>query len=152
MPLRSLRSLTPEELATGPAIGLDESLERGADDLDFLRNRLGELLSLKNISYHPGGDYLSGIKNDPQARESTRQILRDHNAEMTRFLGALLPDYAPDWHCGKVNFRPLEEKGRQISRHSSNELIHVDAFASGATHGDRTLRFFTNIHPTVSRR
>jgi hypothetical protein len=166
MPLPSIRTLTPEEIAGGPSTNLAESLERGAivqfppdafplptsDDLGFLRNRLGQLLKLKNISYHPGGDYLSGIKHDPQARGKTRQILRDHNREVTRILRGLLPEYASDWYCGKVNFRPLEEKGRQISRHSSNELLHVDAFASGATHGDRTLRFFTNIHPTESRK
>ena len=62
-----------------------------------------------------------------------------------------MPEYAAAWRVGKVNFRPLQERGRVLPRHSSNELLHVDAFASGATHGARVLRFFTNIHPTESR-
>ena len=144
---------------------LAESLERGEilvfeagalplppeEDLEFLRVELGKLISLKNISYHPHGRYLSGIKNDKDAREQTRRILHDHNRVVTAFLAERVPEYVSKWHAGKVNFRPLQEQGRELSRHSSNELLHVDAFASGATHGDRTLRFFTNIHPTESR-
>ena len=38
-----------------------------------------------------------------------------------------------------------------MSAHSSNERIHIDAFASGATHGDRILRFFTNVNPSAPR-
>lgn len=165
MTLPSLHTLTPDEVAAGPATDLAAILERGAiarfpadafplppaEDLEFLRSRLGQLISLKNVSYHPEGDYLSGIKGEAEAVERTRAILRDHNLEVTRFLRRLVPEYAQDWHCGKVNFRPLEERGRSISRHSSNELVHVDAFASGATHGDRTLRFFTNVNPTETR-
>ena len=144
---------------------LAEHLERGAilafpegvlplpgeDDLEFLRVELGKLISLKNISYHPKGDYLSGIKANAPSRERTRRILREHNARVSELLRRALPAYANDWHAGKVNFRPLQERGRALSRHSSNELVHVDAFASGATHGGRTLRFFTNIHPTEPR-
>jgi hypothetical protein len=149
----------------GPAPDLAESLERGEilmfppgalelpseEDLAFLRDELGKLISLKNISYHPRGDYLSGIKKAGDARERTRRILSERHRTVTAFLARHLPRYAAEWSEGKVNFRPLQEQGRALSRHSSNELVHVDAFASGATHGDRTLRFFTNIHPTESR-
>ncbi len=121
------------------------------DDLEFLRVELGRLISLKNISYHPHGDYLSGIKADAATRGRTQRILREHNAAATALVERALPAYAGGWNLGKVNFRPLQERGRELSRHSSNELVHVDAFASGATHGGRTLRFFTNIHPTESR-
>lgn len=121
------------------------------DELVFLRDELGSLMTLKNISYHPEGDYLSGMKRVPEAAARTRDVLREHGARVAGFLGALLPEYARDWRLGKVNFRPLQERGRAIARHSSNELVHVDAFASGATHGDRVLRFFTNVHPTEPR-
>src|SRR5205807_1518807 len=32
-----------------------------------------------------------------------------------------------------------------------NELVHVDAGAYGATHGDRILRFFVNLNPSSDR-
>ena len=161
-----IRKFTARDLEAEPALGLAENLERGEillfepgalplppeEDLEFLRAELPKLITLKNISYHPNGDYLSGIKRVPGVYDRTRRILRDHNREVGAFLARLLPGYAASWHAGKVNFRPLQERGRDISRHSSNELVHVDAFASGATHGDRTLRFFTNIHPTETRK
>lgn len=121
------------------------------EDLEFLRRELGALITLKNISYHPEGDYLSGIKRDPVRARRVRAILLEHNRQVQALLRASVPEYAADWRVGKVNFRPLQERGRALPRHSSNELVHVDAFASGATHGDRVLRFFTNIHPTEAR-
>jgi hypothetical protein len=160
-----MKTVSARELHEAPPTDLAEHLERGEivrfeagllplpreDDLEFLRRELGRLISLKNISYHPEGDYLSGMKADPAARDRTRRILRDHNRQASRFLAPLLPAYAASWRVGKINFRPIQERGRTMSRHSSNELLHVDAFATGATHGDRTLRFFTNIHPSEPR-
>ncbi|MFT7542432.1 MAG: hypothetical protein ACI9K5_003412 [Gammaproteobacteria bacterium] len=120
------------------------------EDLEFLRDELAKGMTLKNISYHPHGGYLSGLKGDAQAR--TKTILHAHNQVVTDFLGGVFPNYSSAWSLGKVNYRPLQAEGRELSRHSSNELLHVDAFASGATHGGRTLRFFTNINPTQSRK
>jgi len=159
MQAATVRTITHSQLAGDAAAHLEEGavllFEPGSlelppeEDLAFLREELAERMTLKNISYHPRGDYLSGLKGP--ARERTRAILREHNRRATALLGPLLPRYAAAWTPGKVNFRPLEEEGRALSRHSSNELLHVDAFATGATHGGRTLRFFTNIHATEPR-
>ena len=160
-----VRNVTLAELAAQPPRELEERLECGdivcfepdalplpaGDDQVFLREELGELISLKNISYHPRGRFVSGLKGAGKARELTARILAEHHATVEGFLAPLLPSYAATWAQGKVNFRPLQERGRNLSRHSSNELVHIDAFASGATHGGRTLRFFTNIHPVESR-
>ncbi len=159
----TLRTITADELESGVTLDPAKSLEEGAillfpagvldlpsaQDLTFLRDELARGMTLKNISYHPGGDYLSGFKG--AGRDRTKSILREHSKTVISFFGDLLPRYAQHWDSGKVNFRPLQEKGRNLSRHSSNELVHVDAFASGATHGGRTLRFFTNIHPIEPR-
>jgi len=158
-----LHAVPEPSQASGPSLA--ERLERGevlyfepgrlvlppAADLTFLRDELGELMTLKNISYHPEGDFISGIKREQAPMQRTVDLLREHNLVVQRFLGELLPEYAQDWSVGKVNIRPLQEQGRSLSRHSSNELLHVDAFASGATHGDRILRFFTNLHPVETR-
>ena len=161
----ALYRVSGDERPTGPEPRLVERLERGdvllfppgaltlppQEDLEYLRRELGAAIKLKNISYHPEGDYLSGIKRDPVRARRVRAVLFEHNREVQALLRGRLPEYAADWRVGKVNFRPLQERGRELPRHSSNELLHVDAFASGATHGDRVLRFFTNIHPTQSR-
>jgi hypothetical protein len=62
-----------------------------------------------------------------------------------------MPTLTRGWTVGTSSFRPLEEKGRGLSAHASNELIHVDAGAYGATHGDRILRFFVNLNPARER-
>ena len=121
------------------------------EDLEFLRSRVGELITLKNISYHPEGDYITGMKKVGDAESRLRRILRGYSDTVNRFLGAALPHYSPTWSQRKVNFRPVQEKNRGLSRHSNNELLHVDAFPAGATHGRRPLRFFTNINPAESR-
>ena len=163
--MASLRTVAREELERPPEPPLAETLERGAvlyfppglfplpsaEDLEFLRSELGERATHKNISYHPEGDYLSGLDASAEIRARTRRILAEYNREVERLLARVLPEYAGRWRAGKVNYRPFEEEGRELSTHSSNELIHVDAFASGATHGGRILRFFTNVNPDAPR-
>ncbi len=62
-----------------------------------------------------------------------------------------MPEFTHGWQPGTSSFRPLEEQGRNLSAHASNELVHVDAGAYGATHGDRILRFFVNVNPERER-
>ena len=45
----------------------------------------------------------------------------------------------------------MEERGRDLKPRSSNERVHIDAGAYGATNGARILRFFVNLHPTRER-
>jgi hypothetical protein len=160
-----LRELSRAELEGTSALAAERLLEEGRllylapglfapppeGDLLFLREEVGRRAALKNISYHPEGDFLSGLKGGRPAKERTRAILRDYGRRAGALLARLCPHYASGWRAGKVNFRPFEEEGRDLPAHSSNELVHVDAFASGATHGGRILRFFTNVHPEKPR-
>ena len=91
------------------------------------------------------------MKQNPVLKARTTQILHEHNKKVQHFLGTLLPEYSSDWRICKVNVRPLQEKGRELSRHSSNEYLHIDARAAGATHGNRILRFFSNINLVETR-
>ncbi len=58
----------------------------------------------------------------------------------------------PGWTLGTTSFRSIEEQGRKLKPRSSNELVHIDAGAYGATNGARILRFFVNIHPSTRPR
>jgi len=112
-------------------------------DLAFLRDELGP--ALENVRYHPEGDSLTGLAGP--ALERTRAILRAHHGAVREFLRRICPRYAQRWRAGEVTFRPLEEEGRG----SASGLGPGDALASGATHGGRILRFFTNVNPTRAR-
>src|SRR5438128_499686 len=161
-----LHEVPPDRLArieSAALPDLSDALERGsivffrrcpielppADDVAFLRG-LGAHLARKNVSWYPDGDRLVGLK-EGGARERARRILRAHGERVRALLGRALPGFFDGARAGTTSFRPLQEKGRGLSAHASNELIHVDAGAYGATHGDRILRFFVNANESEDR-
>ena len=121
------------------------------DDQKFLREGLAPFLRRKNVSWYPKADKLAGLQAPAGVVERARHVLREHSLRVRGFLEQAMPDFTRGWEPGTSSFRPLEEKGRDLSPHASNELIHVDAGAYGATHGDRILRFFVNLNPARDR-
>jgi hypothetical protein len=121
------------------------------EDQDFLRQGLAPFLRKKNVSYYPGPDRLTGLQAPASIAERARRILQEHSRRLQEFLLDAMPHFLRGWTPGTSSFRPMEEQGRGLSPHASNELIHVDAGAYGATHGDRILRFFVNLNPARER-
>jgi hypothetical protein len=121
------------------------------DDLEFMRTGLPRELQVKNISYHPESNSIPRFEAGPAVRDRIERILRTHGQRVEAFLRRVTPDYVPGWTLGTTSFRSIEEQGRKLKPRSSNELVHIDAGAYGATNGARILRFFVNIHPTRDR-
>jgi hypothetical protein len=121
------------------------------EDLEFLRNGLPRELQVKNISYHPESDSIPRFEAASDVKERVERILRMHGRRVEAFLRQAVPDFAPGWTFGTTSFRSIEERGRNLKPRSSNELVHIDAGAYGATNGARILRFFVNIHPSRER-
>ena len=142
-----------------------EALERGrivqfagcpvslpdAADQEFLREGLAPFLRKKNLSWYPRADKLTGVQAPAEIVVRARRILREHARRVRAFLEGAMPGFTSGWEPGTSSFRPLEEKGRALGTHASNELVHVDAGAYGATHGGRVLRFFVNLNPSRDR-
>ncbi len=106
----------------------------------------------KNIAYRPQEDRVSGlVKRSAGDQERLRTILRNYSKQVTQFIVKLLPSYAGAAHVDFASFRPQEERGRPARLNARNDLLHVDAFPTRPTYGDRTLRFFNNINPTEPR-
>lgn len=157
-----LAEYSPSAAASAP---IGDDLERGrivkfvpcpvplpdASETEFLLHHLPQRLKLKNISYHPESDAVRGFRGTPGERERITAILKRHSAEVCRFLERAIPQLTPGWVVATCSIRPLEEQGRNLGAHASNELVHFDAGAYGATHGDRILRFFVNLNPTKPR-
>lgn len=122
-----------------------------AEELDTLRRELPQQIKLKNVSYHPEADRVKGLAEDSTVAELAYRSLTRHRDRVTAFLETVMPTLTRDMNVGTSSFRPLEEQGRNLSAHASNELIHVDAGAYGATNGNRLLRFFVNVNPTADR-
>src|SRR5688572_31359733 len=120
-------------------------------DLQFMREGLPRELQVKNISYHPESDSIPRFEAAPEVKTRMEQILRAHGRRVEAFLHRACPNYLPGWTLGTTSFRSIEEQGRKLPPRSSNELVHIDAGAYGATDGARIFRFFVNIHPTRDR-
>ncbi len=155
-----------ERLAGAGPDDLSDALERGHivyfprspvplpsdDDLAFIREVLPKRLKLKNISYHPEAGTIRGLDGDDSAvGDRVTRILVDVSRKIADFLGHSAPRLTRNWTVGTCSIRPIEERGRNLSAHASNELVHFDAGAYGATNGDRILRFFINVNPSEDR-
>jgi len=116
-----------------------------------LRAQLPRSLRLKNVSYHPQGQRLVGLEAHSAVRDRTKQVLHEHVNAVSAFLRRVVPHLCVGWTVGKCSFRPVQERGRNLPPHASNELVHVDAGAYGATHGNRILRFFVNVSDEEDR-
>ncbi len=152
-----IHSFTPAQLA--------QKLERGKivsfpscpfplPDLDLLSKLRAELplsLKVKNVSYHPEADRLIGVSGNRRLEGLAKQVLVEHSERVESFLQSVLGDFTDNWVVGTSSFRPIEERGRCLGNHASNELVHVDAGAYGATNGSRILRFFVNVNPLDDR-
>jgi hypothetical protein len=160
-----LARYTEAELAAAGPHTLSDELERGrilffpsapfslpsAEDLEFLRAELPKHLDRKNVSFYPRDDRLVGVAGSGVLAHRAARVLRGHANAVQAFLRGRMPEFTQGWVVGTSSFRPLQERGRDLGSHASNELVHVDAGAYGATHGGRVLRFFVNVHPTEDR-
>jgi 3-deoxy-D-manno-oct-2-ulosonic acid (Kdo) hydroxylase len=122
-----------------------------AATLRYLRTELPPGLTRKNISYHPEVDRITGLEADAGTMQRLTGILKDHLARVSGFLHQQIGHLTADWTIGTCSIRPVQERGRNLKPHASNELVHVDAGAYGATNGDRILRFFVNFNDHEDR-
>jgi hypothetical protein len=160
-----LASYPKAQISQVPPDALSDDLENGrivhfpecpielpsAADLDFMRQEMPKHLASKNISFHPEAGKIIGIKGSAEVIERTQSILKAHNNRVQAFLKRMMPTLTKEWLVGTASFRPLQERGRDLPAHASNELVHVDAGAYGATHGDGIIRFFVNVNPVEDR-
>ena len=118
----------------------------------LLQLRKSESRHHKNIAYRPAEDRLTGFGGeDKAAQERVHSVLRGYSQRVVEFLSNLLPDYCQRWRLDYASFRPFEEQGRDLRVRARNDLLHTDAFPTRPTHGDRILRFFTNLNPEKPR-
>ena len=122
-------------------------------NLEFLLSQKQSGLRIhKNISYRPKTDVLRGAaSDDPEGEKQLHEVMRHFSRNIVNLIDTLLSPYANDRQLDFASYRPNEEKGRDLSLHKRNDLMHVDAFPTRPTNGGRILRVFTNINPAVNR-
>ncbi len=100
----------------------------------------------KTIKYEPRTGRVWGTA-DQGGEEVLRGMLKRYAEEAHALVLALFPGYARGLTLGATSFRPVEAQGRLQSARSDDTLLHVDAFPSRPSAGQRIMRVFTNINP-----
>ena len=105
----------------------------------------------KTIKYDPQTGRAWGYAEGVDAGAVKAMMAR--YAEVTRgLLDALIPTYGAALKIGNTSFRPVEAQGRDQSKRHDDTRLHVDAFPSRPSHGERIMRVFTNVHPGTKPR
>lgn len=141
-----------ENLEAGNVLFIDHiPIEFTAEDYNILiSQRQTGMSARKNIAYRPLQDALTGAARDSD-QGRLHEIMRDFSHQVALLLSRLLARYAAGWKLDYASLRPFEEKGRELSFHARNDLLHFDAFPTRPTHGDRIMQFFMNLNPTRPR-
>ena len=124
------------------------------EHLEFLlAQRQTAAANRKNIAYKPQSDKITNFMRTSEAQENELlNIMRNYSKQSVEFLSKVLVPYADKWKLDYASFRPFQEKGRKLRTRARNDLLHVDSFPTRPMHGNRILRFFTNINQTESRK
>lgn len=123
------------------------------EELDFLLSQKQTgAANRKNIAYKPQSNKITNVVALSEGQKvKMLGIMQNYSQKTMGFLSHLLAPYADKWKLDYASFRPFQEKGRQLRIRARNDLLHVDSFPSRPVHGDRILRFFTNINPLEKR-
>ncbi len=101
----------------------------------------------KSISYDVRVDRLSNTIVEGKSRELLHGMMRRY-AEYTKILLThLFPQYERALRQARTSYRPVQAKGRSSSSRKDDTRLHVDAFPSTPTGGERIIRVFCNVNP-----
>ncbi|HEX8010088.1 MAG TPA: Kdo hydroxylase family protein [Casimicrobiaceae bacterium] len=122
--------------------------ELSADELRFLSPAWSDGRA-KNISLD--GDMLKGARGSPADLETLARAIARFAACASTLVAALFPRYAPYVKRARTSFRPQPAAGRALSWRKDDARLHIDAFPSRPSQGERILRVFTNVNPSEDR-
>lgn len=105
------------------------------------------LSSSKNTSYDLITDRVGGTSLTGAPLDRLRDVLKRFSGATVSLVDQLLPEYRGRIVRRRASFRPAEIEGRQSSWRQDDTRLHLDAFPTSPTNGDRILRVFSNVNP-----
>jgi hypothetical protein len=103
----------------------------------------------KNISLE--GAALKGAAGSASDLAELAAMISRFAARATGLVAAVFPTYANHLTRARTSYRPQPAVGRDVSWRKDDSRLHVDAFPSRPNGGERILRIFTNLNPTLPR-
>jgi len=101
----------------------------------------------KNISYDPATGAVNHSSAQGADLESIGAMMGRFARSTRSLVDSLFPAYREAIRFGMTSYRPVEAAGRASSLKKDDHLLHVDAFVSRPTGGERILRVFSNVNP-----
>jgi hypothetical protein len=121
------------------------------EDLAFLREELPARVRGKNVSYYLAERRLVGVEGEGPVPARALDILAAHSERVRAHLTRCLGSFARNWRVGPLELSTVPGEGPKAPRPRQQRAGARRRGAYGATHGDRILRFFINVHPTEDR-
>jgi len=106
----------------------------------------------KSVSYEPqravetGG--LRGAQGSLDELKALAAMIGRFRDGALALINALFPDYRPHLRIAPTSFRPGNVEDHKLSWRKDDTLLHVDAFPSRPSRGERILRIFNNANPS----
>jgi hypothetical protein len=146
VPSASDQNELTDALESGDAVSLpDAQFPMSEAELALLDPRI--LAKAKNVSYTPSSDKIGGTSCTGAEAEVLRQLMSRYSNMARELVGALFPSYKDKMRVMRTSLRPAEIAGRKSSWRKDDTRLHVDAFPSQPTGGNRILRVFRNVNP-----
>ena len=103
----------------------------------------------KNISVEGGA--IKGARGAREDLAALAAMISRFARDATQLVTALFPRYAPQATRARTSYRPQPAVGRDVSWRKDDSRLHVDAFPSRPSRGERILRVFSNVNPSAPR-
>jgi hypothetical protein len=101
----------------------------------------------KNISLDPNGGALRGVLGDAVTQSAVRAMIARYQSCARTLVDGLFPEYIGKLRVAPTSLRLRQVETRETSWRKDDARLHVDAFPSRPTYGERILRVFTNVNP-----
>ena len=105
----------------------------------------------KSIYVRAGREGLTGTTAIGARRDTVASMIARYAEASHALVDGLFPAFRAEAHATGTSFRPRAigdtTSGKALSWRKDDTRLHVDAFPSNPTGGDRILRVFSNVHP-----
>jgi hypothetical protein len=146
VPPATLQGELTDALESGSAISLPGiGFEMSGVESALLDPRI--LAKAKNVSYSPAAGSLGGTSCTGVEAQALKEMMARYARMSHELLVHLFPAYREKVKIRRTSLRPAEVAGRNSSWRKDDTLLHVDAFPSQPTHGERIIRVFCNVNP-----
>ena len=100
----------------------------------------------RNVSLGADG-VLKGAAGSAQDQQALAAMVGRFRQQALQLVDDLLPEYKGQLRVAPTSFRPKQVQTRAQSVRADDQRMHVDAFPSRPSYGERLLRVFTNLNP-----